>query len=288
MRVTQSMLHANVLRALAANLAGLDRASERVATTRRLNRPSDDPADVRRAVKLTDAMAEIEQYLRNVDAGDRLLGLADTALARTSEIVTRARELAVAGANGSLSANDRAAMGREVRQLADQVVALAATKAGDTYIFSGLRTDVAPYGSATGSYQGDTGTILAWIGPGTSLPVNVVGSTVFDPVLGALDDLATELESGAPASATTLASLDTALTGVVDARAVVGARQNRLGLTRSALDDARLATERLRSMVEDADLAEAIGELSRRETTYQAALGVTARVLSTSLVDYLR
>jgi flagellar hook-associated protein 3 FlgL len=118
--------------------------------------------------------------------------------------------------------------------------------------------------------------------------VNIVGDAVFSPVLGALDALATELESGAPASGTTLSSLDGALTGVVDARAVVGARQNRLELTRAALDDARLATERLRSMVEDADLAEAVGELRRREATYQAALGVTARVLSTSLVDYLR
>ncbi|HWP63655.1 MAG TPA: flagellar hook-associated protein FlgL [Candidatus Binatia bacterium] len=288
MRVTQAMLHANALRALAANLAGLDRASERVATTRRLNRPSDDPADVRRAIKLADAMAEIEQYLRNVDAGDRLLGLADTVLGRVTEIVGRARELALAGANGSLSADDRTTIAREVRQLADQVVALAATKAGDTYIFSGLRTDVAPYASATGPYQGDTGAILAWIGPGTSLPVNVVGSAVFDPVLGALDDLATELEGGGPVSGATLTALDGALTAVVDARAVVGARQNRLVLSRTALDDARLATERLRSMVEDADLAEAIGELSRREATYQAALGVTARVLSTSLIDYLR
>jgi flagellar hook-associated protein 3 FlgL len=288
MRVTQAMLHANALRALAANLAGLDRANERVATGRRLNRPSDDPPDVRRAIKLADARAEIEQYLRNVDAADRLLGLADTVLGRVTEVVGRAKELAVAGANGSLSADDRAIMAREVRQLADQVVALAATKAGDSYIFSGLRTDVAPYASATGPYQGDTGTIRAWIGPGTSLPVNIVGDAVFSPVLGALDALATELESGAPASGTTLSSLDGALTGVVDARAVVGARQNRLELTRAALDDARLATERLRSMVEDADLAEAVGELRRREATYQAALGVTARVLSTSLVDYLR
>lgn len=288
MRVTHQMLHTSSLRALAANLAGLDRAAERVATGRRLNRPSDDPADARRAVKLADAMAEIEQYLRNVDAGDRLLGLADTALARVGEIVGRARELALAGANGSLSADDRAAVASEIRQLSEQVVALAATRAGDTYIFSGLRTDQAPYGSPTGPYQGDTGTILAWIGPGTSLPVTVPGSSVFGPVLSALDALATELETGAPASASSLTALDSALSAVVDARAVLGARQNRLEASRTALEDARLATERLRSMVEDADLAEAVSELRRREATYQAALGVTARVLTTSLADYLR
>jgi len=288
MRVTHQMLHANALRALAANLGGLDRAAERVATARRLNRPSDDPADVRRAIKLADAQAEIAQYLRNVDAGDRLLGLADTALGRTSEIVGRARELAIAGANGTLSAADRAAMAAEVRQLAEQVVGLAATRAGDAYIFSGLRTDVPPYASPTGPYQGDSGAILAWIGAATSLPVNVVGSAAFGPVLAALDTLATELEAGGPVSGATLTSLDAARSAVVDARAVVGARQNRLELGRTALEDARLATERLRSMVEDADLAEAVTELSRREATYQAALGVTARVLSTSLVDYLR
>ncbi len=288
MRVTQQMLHANALRALATNLARLDRAAEQVATTKRLNRPSDDPADVRRAVKLADALAEIEQYVRNVGAADRLLGIADTALGRTADIVGRARELAVAGANGSLSAADRSAMAQEVRQLAEQVVVLAASRVGDAYIFSGLRTDTPPYASPTGPYQGDAGAILAWIGPGTSLRLNIVGSDVFGPVLGALDALATELEGGGPVSAATIASLDVALTAVVDGRAIVGSRQNRLELTRTALDDARLATERLRSMVEDADLAAAISDLRRQETTYQAALGVTARVLSMSLIEYLR
>jgi flagellar hook-associated protein 3 FlgL len=42
------------------------------------------------------------------------------------------------------------------------------------------------------------------------------------------------------------------------------------------------------SMEEDVDLAEAITELKRLEQTHQAALGVTARIIRPTLLDFLR
>ena len=45
--------------------------------------------------------------------------------------------------------------------------------------------------------------------------------------------------------------------------------------------------ERL-SKVEDTDLAEALISLRSDEAAYQAALGVTARVIQPTLIDFLR
>ena len=48
---------------------------------------------------------------------------------------------------------------------------------------------------------------------------------------------------------------------------------------------ARLAA--VRSTIEDADMIEAIMNLQSIETTYQAALSSTAKIMKLSLVDYL-
>jgi flagellar hook-associated protein 3 FlgL len=42
------------------------------------------------------------------------------------------------------------------------------------------------------------------------------------------------------------------------------------------------------SRIEDADLAESILELQRQDLSYQAALQVSARVIQTSLQNFLR
>jgi flagellar hook-associated protein 3 FlgL len=287
MRVTNRILHDDALRSLSANLAALQAIQEQVASGRRLNRPSDDPANVRTALKVRDALAELQQYLRNLDGADRLLSGADGALAAATDAVQRARELAIQGANGTLSAADRVAMAQEVAQLEDHLVQLAATRVGDAYIFSGYRTDRPPYASPSGPYQGDSGAIVARIAPGAGLQVNVTGDTAFGPALAALEQLRSELAAGSPVSSSTIGALDGAQSAVLDARAVIGARQNRVSEARTTLENATTATEKLLSDLQDVDMAAAISELAQRQTSYQAALRVNALVLQQSLVDFL-
>jgi flagellar hook-associated protein 3 FlgL len=42
------------------------------------------------------------------------------------------------------------------------------------------------------------------------------------------------------------------------------------------------------SQLEDVNMPAAITELTQRQTTYQATLAVTARMMQTSLIDYLK
>ncbi|NDG96161.1 MAG: flagellar hook-associated protein 3, partial [Actinobacteria bacterium] len=70
--------------------------------------------------------------------------------------------------------------------------------------------------------------------------------------------------------------------------AKVGARQQAVEQHEERLLDRRTQLQSQRSTVLDTDIAEELLELRQNEVAYQAALGVSARVLSTSILDFLR
>jgi len=294
MRITNRMLHDQALGNLALNVEALSRIQEQMATSKRLLRPSDDPTDVRSAVKLSDAKAELEQYKRNIVNAGRAMATAEGAIGSAGEVMQRARELAIQGANGSLSPDDRRLIAQEVEQLTGQLVALAATKAGDQYVFSGFQAATAPYApppvgtAVVGAYLGDTGTVVARIGPGVQIRTNVTADVVFGPAFAALAQLHGELVGGGSASPIAITLLDTGHAAIIAARSLVGARQNRLDATAGTLDDGLLAAQRLLSELVDVDLTEAVLDLGSREAVYQAALAVNGRILQMSLIDHLR
>ena len=115
MRVTESMIYnSHQLEPVDRTLAALQSITEKVSSTKQLDRPSDNPADVRSAVGLHDTLSELTQYIRNIDTATSRLSATDTALASAGELIQRANELSVQGANGTLDANNRQAMAQEV------------------------------------------------------------------------------------------------------------------------------------------------------------------------------
>src|ERR1035437_3070912 len=119
MRVTQSMLYNNTISSLASDKAALQDITQKVSSTKQLNKPSDNPADVRTSVGLNDTLSQLNQYLRNIDSATSKVGAMDTALSSAGDLIQRANELAIEGANGTLDASQRQAIGAEVAQLTE-------------------------------------------------------------------------------------------------------------------------------------------------------------------------
>jgi flagellar hook-associated protein 3 FlgL len=287
MRITNSMLTAQSLRDLQANYAAMARAQEQVSSGKRLNRPSDNPADVQSAIKVNGTLASIAQYLRNIGTAELSTSSAENALASASDAVQRLRELTVEAQNGTLSASDRTSMAQEVQQLTEQLVAMANTKVGDDYVFSGQKTATAAYASATAPYAGDDGPINARIAPGVTLAVNVTADVAFAPAIAAANQLATDLAAGNPPAATTLSSIDAGLDALLAARTRIGSVDNRLTDTQTFLQSSQDAATQLLSHLQDADMADAITQAASRQTTYQAAISISARILQQSLINEL-
>lgn len=71
-------------------------------------------------------------------------------------------------------------------------------------------------------------------------------------------------------------------------RAEIGAKTNRLELTKSRLEDEVLNLTRLLSQNEDIDIAETITDVKMQESVYRAALSVSARIMQPTLVDFIK
>ncbi len=292
MRVTQGMIYDATNRGLTTTMAAVQTASEKVSSTKALNRPSDNPADVRSAIQLRDALSELNQFQRNIDAATSKANAMDGALASAGDLIQRANELAIAGGDGTLTDADRQAMVQEVSQLVESMAQDAGAKVGDAYVFSGFQVNKAPYvvtaPGTVGTYQGDHGVAVARIGPGATVQTSVPGDAAFQAAFDALSQLKADLESGNAVQAGTIAKIQAALDSNLTARAQVGARTNRLEQAKTSQGSLITSNQGILSQLEDADMASAITELTRRQTTYQATLAVTAKVMQTSLIDYLR
>jgi flagellar hook-associated protein 3 FlgL len=292
MRVTQGMIYNATNQSLNATMSAVQSATEKVTSTKQLNRPSDNPADVQSAIQLRDTLSELDQFQRNIDMATSKVNAMDGSLASAGDLLQRANELAISGGDGSMDAGDRQAMAQEVSQLIESMAGDAAAKVGDEYVFSGFQVDTPPYvvtGPGTvGAYQGDHGVAVARIGPGGTIQTNITGDTTFQAAFDALSQLKSDLESGNPVQPKTLTMVQGALDGVLTTRAQIGARTNRLEQASTSQGSLVTSNQALLSQLEDVDMASAITELSKRQTTYQATLAVTAKVMQTSLIDYLR
>lgn len=125
---------------------------------------------------------------------------------------------------------------------------------------------------------------------GVELQVNTIGSKLFAEIDARFDLMIQQIE-GKDTQADLdqhITSMEEALGIVLEARAVVGARQNRAELMDNRLDLQEMAAKKQMSQNEDIEYEEVITELMTQESIHRAALSVGARIIQPTLVDFLR
>jgi len=85
-----------------------------------------------------------------------------------------------------------------------------------------------------------------------------------------------------------IGKLDIELESALGFESMVGARSNRMQQTRGLFEDSELNVKNLKSDLEDANFAEVVTKLSQMESVLEAALNTGSRVLTPSLLDYLK
>ena len=298
MRVTQSMLSNNMLRNLSKNYQNLGKYMDQLSTGKKINRPSDDPVVAMKGMNYRSQVTQVEQYSRNLGEVHNWLDNTDSALDKVQMTLERLRELAVQGANGTYEEGQRGNMAAEVRQMADHIVDIANTKVNNKFIFNGTATTGrdgnAPYEvDADGNlvHPVNTEHVMIEVSEGTRINVNTPSDSVFHADLFKdLADFAKTLESGDDdeAIAAFIEKIDTHIDNNVNARADLGARQNRLELIENRILDQEVAAKDMMSKNEDADIEQVIMNLTQQEVIHRAALSAGARIMQPTLLDFLR
>jgi flagellar hook-associated protein 3 FlgL len=292
LRITEGMGRITQARDLAHVRAELDARQREASSGKRIEKPSDDPSGASRLVRLDDELSTVDACSANRSLAIGQLQASDTALGSMSDLLVRARELAVAMSNDSCTATERAAAAEEVRGLRAQVITLANTQAEGVYLFGGTRTDQPPVDESTGTVTGDANTRQLAAAPGLTASASVSAVEALAPtsgqdVLGLLDDLAQDLDTNDAASIRgSLDALGASQAQIVEARARVGVMSGRLQDLDTVASAQKASLEESRSSIADADSVESFSELARAQQALEATLTVTARLLSSlTLVD---
>ncbi len=214
MRVTNNITAQRLLANIQRNQQSVATLQEILSTGRKFRLAEQNPISYVESLNLRQELAENRRYQRNLTLSRAGMDLTESTLSTVNDSMQRARQLALQGANGSLSAGSRGAVADEIEQILSTVIQQANANFEGRFIFSGDKTLTAPFERFVGgdgldavAYRGDFGDRLIEINQGDFLAANLTGPDAFFTSLNeikaaatvtATNLLATELAAAAP------------------------------------------------------------------------------------------
>ncbi len=144
MRVTNNMLSNNMLKNLEKSNLRMALIHNQISTGQSITKPSDNPVGIETALRIKSTVSSMEQWKKNSSEALAYMESTESILGNMTSMLHRIRELAVKGADGSNSADDRSQIAKEIDQLALQFQIAANSQVNGKYIFSGTKIDQAP------------------------------------------------------------------------------------------------------------------------------------------------
>lgn len=273
-------------------------AQRQVSTGKRIDKISDNPTDSATVIAERNSLAATEQYERSTNSVGSRLAVVDTVL---SDIVTKLQEAqsaALAGQGSNKTQLQRDAAAQTLSGLRAALLDDMNTSFHGTYVFSGSSATTQPFtaggGGVINPYGGSTNEMEVDVGDGRSVKVAFNGNTIAQGgaathIFDVMDALITAVAAGNDAGITTgMSELKAAFTRASTAQSLIGNDLQEIDSQKLRLQQMKLSgTDRL-AKLEAADMSEAITNMSRADTAYQAALGAVSAVTRVSLMDYLK
>lgn len=297
MRTTFNTLFRNTLRDVQRTAADFARAQQVTSSGLRLQRPSDNPTDAATALGARAEVRALDRYRTAADSVESRLMVVDTVLSDVIRSITTAQTRAAAGRNTILTQEQREALALEVEGVREAVFTAVTTSYRGMFVFSGSNTTAAPYtkvGAAVSAYQGDATIVSVDVSRTAAVAVTLdagamLQGTASQDVFASLDQLADDIRTGDMAGIDArLGELDDAFNRVTQAQSRVGATLSALPTELERLGQLRRASDTRRAGAEEANLAEAISEMTRAKQAYEAAIAATGTTQRLTLLDYLQ
>ncbi|HAY40477.1 MAG TPA: flagellar hook-associated protein 3 [Desulfobacteraceae bacterium] len=288
MRVANKTIYDSVKYNLGSIYEELNKANEIATTGKRINNLSDDPVGLTQSLNIRSNLASIEQMGRNISYGNSWLTASESAMTSVQNIISDTKVLCIQMANATIGPEQRSWAAGTVQNMLDEIVSLGNTDVAGNYIFAGSKTDTVPF-DQDGTYNGDNNPFSIKISKNSTVEIGSDGQAVFGNIFNTLFDLKTALETndlGGIQDA--MGNLDGHFDDISAKISDVGSKMNRMEIKDRIYQGLNFSnTERL-SKIEDADIAEAIMNVKAAELTYQTALASSSKVMTLTLMDYLK
>lgn len=275
-----------------------DDVQETAVSGRRIRKLSDDPVATVRVLRNRTKLENLNQFRKTLDFARGFLSKSEDAMMGINDALIRAKELSVQQANATWDASSRATVAQEIRQLAEHVVSLGNTTYADRYVFGGFQTTYPPI-SQEGRFLGDDGVIYVQVDEESWRPVNVSGRELFEvnpdkedqslPLVENLRKLAHALETNDLDSLHgSMVNLDSAIAHVIQITASLGARSAAIEDVGVRHDRSEESLLRDNNELEGADFVKTAMDMKRAESAVEFTLNSSSKILSPSLLDFMK
>ena len=276
---------------------------------KQLIKPSDAPDQAAVIQRMKTVMSRQESFHASLSTLNSRLQNEDTTLKSATNLLVRAKEIAVQAANGTLAPVNRKALAAEMQGVRDQLLSLANAKDNNgNFLFSGSRSDKPAFGSPgpgqTPVYQGDQTRMTVMVGDQRTIPINRTGTDVFVSIsrinevsrkpegvgfFKVMDDLIAGINfSNGVAIQRGGAEMTSLLNGLSLAHADIGTDLNVVEQQSNVIDDTILNIKSNLSNIEDLDYASAITKMNQQMLSLEAAQSSFSKMAQLTLFNYLK
>ena len=322
MKISTNLMFERATTQMTSSQTNLAKSQAQLAQGKQIINPSDAPDQASTVQRLKSILSRQDSYQAALNSVQNRLQGEDSALQSVSDLLIRAKEVAVQANNDTLSPDNRRALGVELQGLRDQMLSLANSKdASGNYLFAGSRSTMPPFVSNAGGspqYVGDQTRMRVMVGENRSMQINRSGTDVFTPInrtspsgntsgvgfFNALDDLIQAVNnseeptpSGLPAVTQPmtqhekmqrgLGDLDQMLAGLTSAQASVGSGLKGIDQQQSVIEDTVLNIKSTLSSVEDLDYTSAITKMNQQMMALEAAQSSFVKISQLSLFNFI-
>ncbi|KLA43881.1 flagellin [Ligilactobacillus ruminis] len=264
MRINTNVAAMNTYSRLTAANTAKSNSLAKLSSGLRINKAGDDAAGLAISEKMKSQIGGLTQAKRNAQDGISLVQTAEGALNETHSILERMRNLAVQGANDTLTSSDRGSINKELNALHKELTRIADTTQFNTKNLLGK--DNNGFTFQIGANETQTLTVTIGKMDGQTL----LGSNDTDFKIA--DDAANVRTAGGMIS-----KIDKAIETVSSQRADLGAVQNRLEHTINNLTATNENLSDANSRIRDVDMAEEMMTFTKSNILSQAATSMLAQ-----------
>lgn len=299
MRVSMNTMYDQIKTDLSKLTDRMNQANSEISSGKIYQKPSDAPVELSFAMGLRGNVSESKQHMRNISYAKAWLTSSETSIRQLQGRLQRAKTLALQGANDTQNAESRHAIAVEIKTILEETVALGNTKLGDRYVFAGTKTTGYQAGespfmldsSGNVTYTGNLEDISIEVSQGIKKTINKNGFESIEKsgVFNSLNLLYNALESD------NRADIEVAILEIDKSLEYFGVQISDLGsiantfANRDEIASKLVLTNTVRlADIEDADYVVSLTDLKTAETAYQASLSSSAKIMSLSLVDYVK
>ncbi len=286
----------------------MQQAEGQLSSGLKFQNASDAPDEVSDILSLRSDISRNDQVQSNLNNVSTEVNTAEQGVSTAEQLVENALTLASEGVTATQTAQTRSALAQQVAAIQGELISIADTQVGSTYVFGGDDYLSQPYEADAVNPDVGGGVVQLTVTQATRQIQDPVGNT-FSVDMTAQQIFDDQNSDGTPADDNVFVAVNQLrvalqnndLTGIQNSITAVttaddylnttlgfyGAAQNRLSAATSLSQQTNLTYQSALSGDQDADMAQAATQLTQAQTQEQAALQAESMTPRTSLFNYL-